>query len=201
MNLVRLFVIFLSTFLWVSSLYAQVYQWTDENGVKHFSNVSPSESSEEISIGEEQSGEKRTKANNRKTRKVHKSTRKAQEKAKPVPENESAPQSKPVKDNRTVFERVRLNIGRFPITQDELIREEKERLKQLENYSKSASLSREEMIEREKKRLEIAIQDLQRAPLDKFGSYDNKRRQVGYYRYRLEELLESPDTYFRVTSE
>lgn len=201
MNLIRLFVIFLSTFVWGSSLYAQMYQWTDESGVKHFSNVSPSESGEEISIGEEHSGEKRTKTNNRRTQKVNKSTRKTQEKTKPVPENESPAQSKKVKDNRTVFERARLNIGRFPITQDELISEEKERLKKLENYSISASLSREEMIEREKKRLEIAIQDLQRAPLNRFGSSDNKRRQVGYYRYRLTELLESPDTYFSITGE
>ena len=201
MNLVRLFVIFLSTFLWGSGLYAQVYEWTDENGVKHFSNVSPSESGEEIRTGEEHAGEKQPKANNRSTRKINKSPRKTREKAKPSPENESAPQNKPVKDNRTAFERVRLNIGRFPITQDQLIREEKERLKQLENYSKSASLSREEMIEREKKRLEIAIQDLQRAPLDKFGSADNKRRQVGYYQYRLAELLDAPDTYFSVTAE
>jgi hypothetical protein len=178
-----------------------MYQWTDESGVKHFSNVSPSESVEEINIDQEHSGEKRTKTDDRRTRKVNKSTRKTQEKTKPVPENESPAQSKKVKDNRTVFERARLNIGRFPITQDELISEEKERLKKLENYSISASLSREEMIEREKKRLEIAIQDLQRAPLNRFGSYDNKRRQVGYYQYRLTELLESPDTYFSVTGE
>ena len=81
MNLVKLLIITLSTFLWGSSLYAQMYQWTDESGVKHYSNVSPSESVEEINIDEEHSGEKRTKTDDRRTRKVNKSTRKTQEKA------------------------------------------------------------------------------------------------------------------------
>jgi hypothetical protein len=206
MNRAGLLIITLSTFLGASNLQAQMYHWTDEKGVKHFSNVAPADSGKEINIGKEHSdgstaNEKRARTNNRKPQEVKKSTRKTREKAKPVPKNETPPESKKVEVNRTVFEKAGLNIGRFPISQDELISDEKKRLKQIESYSVSASLSREEMVKREQKRLEGAIQTLQRAPLSKFGSYNNKRKQVGYYQYRLTELLESPDTYFSTTGE
>ncbi len=201
MNLAGLLIIIFSTFIWASNLEAQMYQWTDEKGVKHFSNVSPSDSAEELNIEKERAGDK-TAADipkgieNRRTHEVQESARKGREKVQSELENQSLPEDKNVEDKGTIFEKAKLDIGRFPITQDELVNEEKERLKQIKNYSEKVSLSREELISREKRRLETAIRDLEGAPTSKFGSFDNKRRQVGYYKYRLTELIESPDTYF-----
>ena len=58
-------------------------------------------------------------------------------------------------------------------------------------------VDQQHLINREKKRLMLAIQDLEEAPLEKYGSQKNKRRQVGYYKYRLEKLLADPDEYFK----
>jgi hypothetical protein len=69
-------------------------------------------------------------------------------------------------------------------------------LQKIKKYSEENSIKHEDIIQREKNRLLKAIEDLQSAPLDKFGSQGNKRRQIGYYQYRLEELLKSPETYF-----
>ena len=44
--------------------------------------------------------------------------------------------------------------------------------------------------------LEGKIAELEAKPLDYFGSQKNKRTRVGFYRYRLEILMEDPDKYF-----
>ena len=36
---------------------------------------------------------------------------------------------------------------------------------------------------------------LQEKPLDYFGSFKNKRVRIGYYKYRLETLMQDPDKY------
>ncbi len=89
-----------------------------------------------------------------------------------------------------------LKLEQFPINQDDLINEEKARVQKIKNYTEKNSVKREDIIQKEKNRLLKAITDLQGAPLNKFGSHDNKRRQIGYYKYRLEELIKSPETYF-----
>jgi chromosome segregation ATPase len=54
----------------------------------------------------------------------------------------------------------------------------------------------QERAEAEKNRLEAKIAELEEKPLDYFGSQKNKRVRIGYYRYRLETLLQDPDKYF-----
>lgn len=54
----------------------------------------------------------------------------------------------------------------------------------------------EERVAAEKERLEAKIAELEAKPLDYFGSQKNKRTRVGFYKYRLELLLEDPDKYF-----
>jgi hypothetical protein len=49
---------------------------------------------------------------------------------------------------------------------------------------------------RTRNRLEAKIAELEEKPLDYFGSQKNKRVRIGYYRYRLETLLQDPDKYF-----
>jgi len=40
------------------------------------------------------------------------------------------------------------------------------------------------------------VTTLEEKPLDYFGSYKNKRVRIGYYKYRLETLMQDPDKYF-----
>ena len=54
----------------------------------------------------------------------------------------------------------------------------------------------EEKIAAEQERLEAKIAELEEKPVEYFGSPKNKRTRVGFYRYRLEMLLEDPDKYF-----
>ena len=44
--------------------------------------------------------------------------------------------------------------------------------------------------------LEAKIAELEEKPVEYFGSPKNKRTRVGFYKYRLEMLLEDPDKYF-----
>ena len=197
MKLTRVLIIILLSYLYSLSLQAQMYEWTDEKGVKHFSNVEPSESVEEINKKQENKentaqGKTRSIVEKRKTFKKKKSTPK---KAVPEPEKESTPGAEQ-NSEEDFSAKLNLKLEQFPVTQDDLINEEKARLQEIKNYSGKNSINREDIIQREKNRLLKAIKDLQGAPLDKFGSYDNKRRQIGYYQYRLEELLKSPETYF-----
>ena len=195
MKLTRVLIIILSSYLYSLSLQAQVYEWIDEKGVKHYSNVAPSESVEEIK-NKPENKESRPPVKTPSTvekRKTFKKKRSSSKQA--VPETESAPGAEQ-NSEEDFFTNLDLNFEKYPITQDVLISEEKAKLQQIIKYSEENNIKREDMIQREKNRLLKAITDLQRAPANKFGSSENKRRQVGYYRYRLGELLNSPETYF-----
>jgi len=56
--------------------------------------------------------------------------------------------------------------------------------------------SQEDKISAEKEMLEAKIAELEEKPVEYFGSPKNKRTRVGFYKYRLEMLLEDPDKYF-----
>ena len=53
-----------------------------------------------------------------------------------------------------------------------------------------------EKIAAEKEKLEAKIAELEEKPLEYFGSQKNKRARIGFYKYRLEMLLEDPKKYF-----
>ncbi|MGA9477645.1 MAG: hypothetical protein WBV21_07685, partial [Desulfobacterales bacterium] len=95
------------------------------------------------------------------------------------------------------IEETRLDMSVFPIPQDELVQREKSIVYDLQQQLEQPNADRQHLINREKKRLMLAIQDLDEAPLEKFGSQKNKRRQVSYYKYRLEKLLADPDEYIK----
>ena len=90
----------------------------------------------------------------------------------------------------------------------ELIREleEEEQQQAAENRRKAEAAERnrpptqEERVAAEKERLEAKIAELEEKPLEYFGSQKNKRVRIGYYRYRLEALLQDPDKYFNQPS-
>ena len=57
--------------------------------------------------------------------------------------------------------------------------------------------SREEMIASEEQRLREKIETLEAKPLSFFGSQRNKILTIGFYKYRLEDLIDDPDKYFK----
>lgn len=79
--------------------------------------------------------------------------------------------------------------------EEEQAREEEAR-KEAESVKRNAPPGRDELIAREKIKLEKKIAELEAMPLEYFGSQNNKRVRIGYYQYRLDALLSSPDEYF-----
>jgi len=66
-----------------------------------------------------------------------------------------------------------------------------------EEAEKNRPPTQEEKIAAEKEKLENKIAELEEQPLEYFGSQRNKITRIGFYRYRLEALLEDPDKYFK----
>jgi len=62
--------------------------------------------------------------------------------------------------------------------------------------TQNQALSQEDKIAAEKVRLEAKIAELEEKPLEYFGSQKNKRTRIGFYKYRLETLMQDPDKYF-----
>jgi hypothetical protein len=79
--------------------------------------------------------------------------------------------------------------------EEEKAREEEAR-KEAESVKRNAPPGRDELIAREKVKLEKKIAELEDMPLDYFGSQNNKRVRIGYYQYRLDALMSNPDEYF-----
>ena len=61
---------------------------------------------------------------------------------------------------------------------------------------KNRKPTKEELVAAEKERLEKKIAFLEKQPLEYFGSQRNKIVRLGYYHYRIRDLLEDPDKYF-----
>ena len=138
---------------------AEIYQWVDENGVKHYSNMPPANAGNVKIVSEEYqhdeaADQKRVKADQKKIDALTEKSKKEEQQASV------------------------------------------EEQKKLEEAKQNQPPSQEERIESEKQRLQKKIIELEAQPLDYFGSQKNKRTRVGYYKYRLETLLQDPDKYF-----
>jgi chromosome segregation ATPase len=145
--------------VWIPASTADIYSWTDENGVKHFGNQPPENATDAKLVFKEE------------------------------PHNAAADQQRTEKENRKVTELIR-----------EL--DEEEQRQAAENRKKAAEAEQnkpptmQERVAAEKKRLEAKIAELEEKPLSYFGSFKNKRVRLGYYRYRLEDLMQDPEKYF-----
>lgn len=171
-----------------------VYVWTDENGVKHYSNSGPSELVDDYKKEKElppvPASENKTQSDSV---------------AKPSPsesQTDTTPATQPqdaddIDLEAEYLDATRLDLGNFPQEQGYLVEREKSIVAGLQQELKNPDIKREDVIARERKRLLITIYTLEGAPLDNFGSQRNKIRQVGYYKYRMEELLNNPDKYFK----
>ncbi|MGD8290354.1 MAG: DUF4124 domain-containing protein [Desulfobacterales bacterium] len=150
------------TFLCVSVLNADVYVWTDENGVKHYSDHPP----ENVDDYEVQKGSQPNRNN--------------------VDENSQ----QAAEENKDVQEFIRQADENFEKQQQE----EKRRAEEAEE---NRPPTEEEKIAAEREKLEMKIAELEEQPLEYFGSQRNKIARIGFYRYRLEALLQDPDKYFK----
>ena len=151
---------FFLTFLGVLSLNAQVYTWTDENGLKHYSDEPPEDAEDAKAVFPEYEHDE--KADKQRT------------------ESEA-------KELQKVIETIN--------EEDKKAQQEKEQ--QEKEAEKNKPPSKEEVVASEKERLEGIISELEKKPLEYFGSQKNKRVRIGYYKYRLEALMENPDNYFK----
>ena len=142
--------------IFITPLYADIYSWTDENGVKHFSNAPPADA-ENVTV----------------VFKEYEYDAKADRKRFEMEEEEW----------EEVFRQAE--------------REDKKERQRAEAERRNRKPTRDELIESEKQRLLNKITLLEEKPLDYFGSFKNKRVRIGFYKYRLEALMQDPDKYFK----
>ena len=181
-------------------LTAGIYYWTDENGVRHYSNVAPAESGDEVQRQDEvptPAPESRSP-----TRRTGTGPKEPASSGVKAPAETSTPESADAKDKPTeqsgtdsTTESAAGAVS-VPTEQNEIVRKEKAAVKDLQRQLEEDTALRDQFIERERKRLQGALEQLQKTPVSEFGSQKNKTRAMGYYRYRLEALQESPDRYF-----
>jgi hypothetical protein len=80
---------------------------------------------------------------------------------------------------------------------EEDLKREQEARKQSDAVQNTAPPASADAIATEKERLEKKIEELEQKPLEFFGSQQNKRVRIGYYKYRLQALMEDPENYFK----
>ena len=150
--------------LWLPAANADIYSWTDENGVKHFGNQPPDNAADAKIVFKEK------------------------------PYDAEADQQRTAEENRELNELVR----GLEEQEEQQRAEERNRA---ERAAQNQKPTQEERVAAEKERLEAKIAELEEKPLDYFGSQKNKRVRIGYYRYRLESLMDNPDKYFKQPSQ
>jgi len=108
---------------------------------------------------------------------------------KEVPHNASADQQRRNSEQKEVNELIN-------DLEEEEAQQAADEKRRAEEAARNKKPTLQERTEAEKKRLEDKIAELEEKPLDYFGSQKNKRVRIGYYRYRLEALLQDPEKYF-----
>jgi hypothetical protein len=162
MKLLNILTISVLTIFCASTLNAEIYIWTDDKGVKHYSDHPP-ENVENYKV-------QTTPQTNQ--------------------QNEEADNKQPEAEQKQIQEFIKDADENYEKQQ----REEKLKAEEAEI---NRSPTQEEKIAAEKEKLERKIAELEEQPLEYFGSQRNKIARIGFYRYRLEALLENPDKYFK----
>lgn len=75
-------------------------------------------------------------------------------------------------------------------------RDQEEARKKAQKAQQNRKPTREELIAAEKERLEKKIAFLKEQPLEYFGSQRNKIVRIGYFQYRIQDLMQDPEKYF-----
>ena len=156
----ELLLILAAMLLVTSALNADIYEWTDENGVKYFSNQPPPEHADDAKV-------------------IFKEY-----------------EYNAAEDQKQIQLQQRESDNLLQETKTDEQSTEAESASDQPDTGENQQLSGEERIQAEKERLEKEIADLEGKPLSYFGSAQNKRARIGYYRYRLNTLMNNPDEYF-----
>ncbi len=182
-------------------LTAGIYYWTDENGVRHYSNVAPAESGDEVQRHDEvPTPEPENRSPTTRTGTGPKEPASSGVKAPaelPPPAGEDTKEKPAEQSGADSTAESAADPVSVPTEQNEIVRSEKTAIKDLQRQLEVDASRRDEFIERERKRLQSALEQLQKTPVSEFGSQKNKTRAMGYYRYRLEALQDSPESYFQ----
>jgi len=175
-------------------LSAGIYSWTDEKGVRHYSNVAPTETDQEVqrldeipSSAPENRGPTAPSGTGPSEPAAFGDTAPADPGAEDKPVETGAPESASKSEKSPTP---------VPTEQNEIVQSEKAVVKELQRQLVQDASRRGEFVEKERQRLSRALEQLQKTPVAEFGSQKNKTRAMGYYRYRLEALEGSPDSYF-----
>ena len=186
-------------------LSAGVYYWIDEKGVKHYSNVTPSETGKEIQQQEEipQEAPKAGSPSEPIETDPQGTTGtegeiKAEESGGPASEETVSEEKKASAEDESA--EAAPEEAEEPIqvytSMGEIVQSEKSAARGLQRQLEQNAAQRDDFIDNERARLNRIIEELQKTPVSKFGTFDNKRRAIGYYRYRQDSLQNAPDEYF-----
>jgi chromosome segregation ATPase len=152
-----------ATLLWVPASNADIYSWTDENGVKHFGNQPPQDATDAKVVFKEQ-------------------------------QRASAPDQQSIDMKQNEWQKLIKEI------EEDDERQKAEENKKAEEARQNREPTQQEIIDAERERLQTKIAELEKKPLEYFGSQKNKRVRLGYYRNRLETLMRNPEQYFNQPS-
>jgi alanyl-tRNA synthetase len=108
---------------------------------------------------------------------------------KEVPHDASADQQRMNNEQKKVNELIN-NL------EEEEAQQAAEEKKRAEEAARNKKPTLQERADAERTRLENKIAELEEKPLSYFGSQKNKRVRIGYYRYRLQALMQDPEKYF-----
>ena len=144
-------------------LWAEIFEWTDADGVKHYTDTPPPEKNTDVK------------------------TVTAVQSSAPA-ENQKAAQDKNAKEAEL----------------DALIEEIDKESEESENLKKQAQVAagknkaptRQEMIQQEREKLEYKLDYLEKQPPAAFNNARSRQVMIGRYKYKLQQLEESPDAYF-----
>jgi hypothetical protein len=153
MKSITIIIIFGFVCLTASGTEAEIYFWTDENGVKHYSNTPPADNAAQI------------------------------------------------KTAREIRSRPEVSQSREKIDEEnfEAIFEEQDKAPKSSAPAVSATQqepSRQERIQIEQEKLEEKLAYLENLPSEAFSNSRSRNVVIGRIRYRLEQLLSNPDSYF-----
>jgi HSP90 family molecular chaperone len=149
MKSIGMLLLLVMIFFGVSAVFADIYTWTDENGVRHYGDSPPEDAKDaRVMFPEYQYDESADK-------------------------------------NRTEQDQQQLK-SLIKQIEKEAAADQAEEQRGIEEAQKNRQPTQQELIAAEKERLEKRIA----------GSQKNKTVRIGYYRYRLQELLEDPAKYF-----
>ena len=159
MKLISMLIVSMAVLLGISVSDADIYTWTDEDGVRYYSDSPPEEAPDARAVFPE-----------------YQYNAEADKNRRAIEQNQV----------EALIKEIEAEDARHQL-------EEKRKAQKAERERRP---TQQELIAAEKERLEKKIAYLEQQPLEYFGSQRNKIVRIGYYHYRIQELMQDPDTYF-----